>query len=162
MQGKPPSASATHHEHMVRPQHTNALGTLFGGEVMAWVDTVAAACAMRHAGKQVVTASIDAMHFLAPIRLGWLVNLDATVNFTSQHSCEVGVRVTAQNAITGEHNHTASAYLTFVSLDSNGKPTPMVPVLPTTAKEKERYEQAQDRRTQRLVLKEKLLKRKHQ
>src|SRR5258707_63517 len=120
--GKTPSASATHHEHMIRPQHTNARGSVFGGEVMAWVDTVAATCAMRHCGKAVVTASIDSLHFLAPIPLGWVACLDARVNFASRTSCEIGVRVTAYNPITSEQHHTASAYLTFVALDSNGRP----------------------------------------
>lgn len=156
MSGLPPSASATHHEHLVRPQHTNALDTLFGGEVMAWVDVAAATAAMRHAKKQVVTASIDAMHFLAPIKTGWLVCLDAMVNYTSKTSCEVGVRVTATHPITGEHNHTATAYLTFVALDSNGRPTPIPPVTPVTEKEKRRYREAQERRKLRLELKERL------
>jgi acyl-CoA hydrolase len=154
--GLPPSASATHHEHIVRPQHTNAHGTAFGGEVVGWVDIAAAACAMRHSRKAVVTASIDALHFLAPIRMGWIVCLDAAVNYTSRSSCEVGVRVSAFDPISGEHNHTASAYLTFVALDANARPTPMPPVRPQTAKEKERYAAAKDRREVRLELKAKL------
>jgi acyl-CoA hydrolase len=157
--GKPPSASATHHEHLVRPQHTNAMGTLFGGEVMAWVDTVAAVAAMRHTEKPVVTASIDTLHFLAPIRLGWIVTLDASVNFSGRTSCEVGVKVVAQDPIRGEHHHTASAYLTFVALDANGRPTPMPPVIPETPKDKERFEAAQERRRARLTLKDTLTKR---
>lgn len=159
MEGLPPSASATHHEHLVRPQHTNAHGTLFGGEVMAWVDIVAATCAMRHCKKQVVTASMDAMHFLAPIRMGWIVCLDASVNFTARTSAEIGVRVTAFHPITGERNHTASAYLTFVALDSNGKPSSIPPITPMTEKDKERFEAAQDRRKARLELKARLQKR---
>ena len=158
--GQTPSATATHHEHLVRPQHTNAHNTLFGGEVMAWVDIAAATCAMRHSGKQVVTASIDAMHFLAPIKIGWIVSLDASVNFTSRRSCEVGVRVTATLPITGEQHHCASAYLTFVSLDSNGRSTHMPPVTPETAREVDRYEAAKVRRAQRLELKDFLEKRK--
>jgi len=154
MQGHPPSFSATHHEHQVQPQHTNPLGTLFGGEVMAWVDVAAAVCAMRHCKKQVVTASIDAMNFLAPIRIGSIVCLDASVNYASRTSCEVGVKVTAFNPLNGEEHHTASAYLTFVALDSNGKPTPIPPVVPETAKDKQRFEAAVERRKQRLELKE--------
>jgi acyl-CoA hydrolase len=149
----------THHEHLVRPQHTNAHGTLFGGELMGWVDIAAAAAAMRHAKKAVVTASIDALHFLAPISTGWLVSLDASVNFASRTSCEVGVKVIAFDPVTGETNHTASAYLTFVSLDSNGRPSPMPPVIPETEAQKARYEAAQERRKHRLELKEALQKR---
>lgn len=157
--GKAPSASATHHEHLVRPQHTNAMGTLFGGEVMAWVDTVAAIAAMRHCEKPVVTASIDALHFLAPIRMGWIVNLDASVNFSGRTSVEVGVKVVAEDPIRGEKHHTASAYLTFVALDANGRPTPLPPVTPETPKEQERFEAAQERRKARLSLKDTLQKR---
>jgi acyl-CoA hydrolase len=156
MSGKAPQESATHQEHLVRPQHTNAHMTVFGGEVMAWVDIAAATCAMRHCNKAVVTASIDAMHFLAPIKMGWIVCIDASVNYASKTSCEVGVRVTATHPTTGEHNHTASAYLTFVALDGNGKPSPMPALLPVTADEKLRYAAAQERRKTRLALKAKL------
>ena len=159
MDGKSPAASATHQEHLVRPQHTNAHNTLFGGEVMAWVDIAAATCAMRHAQKSCVTASIDAMHFLAPIKTGWIVSLDACVNFTSNTSCEIGVRVTATHPITNEENHTASAYLTFVALDSNGRPTPMPKIVPETDVEKQRFVAAKERRKARLALKETLRKR---
>ena len=159
MEGKPPRISATHQEHMIRPQHTNARGTVFGGEVMAWVDTVAATCAMRHSGKAVVTASIDSLHFLAPIPLGWVACLDASVNYASRTSCEVGVKVTAYNPITSEKHHTASAYLTFVALDSHGRPSPIPPVLPETPKDKERFHAAGERRKARLELKEKLTQR---
>ena len=157
---KPPSISETHHEHLVRPQHTNAHHTVFGGEVMAWVDVAAATCAMRHCGRAVVTASIDSLHFLAPVKIGWLVCLDAKVNFTSRTSCEVGVRVTAVNPVTSETHHTASAYLTFVALDSNGKPAPIPTLDPQTALEKRRFQEAKDRRQDRLALKERLKKRR--
>jgi acyl-CoA hydrolase len=153
MQAKPPRASATHQEHLIRPQHTNAHMTVFGGEVMAWVDIAAATCAMRHCSRAVVTASIDAMHFLAPVKMGWILCVDASVNYTSRTSCEVGVRVTATHPTTGESNHTATAYLTFVALDSNGRPTPMPPLAPETAPEKARYAAAQERRKARLALK---------
>ncbi len=156
MEGKSPAASATHHEHLVRPQHTNAHGTLFGGEVMAWVDIAAAIAAMRHCEKAVVTASIDALHFLAPIHLGWIVCLDASVNFTSRSSCEVGVKVTAYSPITKEWHHTASAYLTFVAIDSNNRPASIPQITPSTEKEHERFAAAQERRKVRLALKEKL------
>ena len=154
-----PSESATHHEHLVRPQHTNAHDTLFGGELVAWVDVAAATCAMRHSNKAVVTASIDAMHFVAPIGKGWIVNLDARVNHVSRTSCEVGVRVTASHPITGEINHTASAYLTFVALDSNGRPTAMPGIIPETPKDQERMDAAIERRRSRLELKKVLEKR---
>jgi acyl-CoA hydrolase len=125
---------------------------------MAWVDTAAAACAMRHCGTSVVTASIDALHFVAPVPMGWVVCLDASVNYTARTSCEIGVRVTAFHPITGELRHTATAYLTFVGLDGAGKPTPIPPLKPETAKDRERFAAGEIRRRGRLELKERLLK----
>ncbi len=158
MTGFPPSYSATHQEHLVRPQHTNAHGTLFGGEVVSWVDIAAAVCAMRHCNKPVVTASIDAMAFLSPIHVGWIVCLDASVNYAGKTSCEVGVKVTAMHPLTGERHHTASAYLTFVALDSYGRPSQLPPVVPETDEDQRRYNEAKVRREARLTLKAKLAK----
>ncbi|MEY4632100.1 MAG: hypothetical protein RIQ81_2220 [Pseudomonadota bacterium] len=154
---KHPSESWVEMTEMVLPQHTNALGSVFGGVVMSWVDIAAATCAMRHAGKTVVTASIDAMHFISPIKLGWIVILKSSINFTSTTSCEVGVRVVAENPLTGEKHHTASAYLTFVALDSLGRATPIPQVLPESEEEKMRFEAARERRAARLALRERLL-----
>ena len=140
---------------IVLPQHTNAIGTVFGGTVMSWVDIAAATAAMRHAGMQVVTASVDAMEFRAAIRLGWIVNIMASVNYVSKSSCEVGVKVTAENPLTGEKFHTASAYLTLVALDSNGKSTRMPGIEPKTEEEQRRFSHAQSRREMRLQMREK-------
>ena len=150
---KPPQDSYVEMTEMVLPQHTNALGTLFGGTVLAWVDTAAAICAMRHCRQQVVTASIDDMHFLAPIKLGWVVTIKAAVNYVANSSCEVGVRITAENPITGDHNHTASAYATFVSLDENGKPVSMPPLKLDTDLDRYRFEEGRRRREERLARK---------
>jgi acyl-CoA hydrolase len=87
---------------------------------------------------------------VAPVYKGWIVNLKASVNFASRTSMEVGVRVDAENPITGETFHTATAYLTFVALDSHLKPTSVPKILPESADEKRRYEEAQKRREQRL------------
>lgn len=161
MQGKPPSSSVTHQEHLVRPQHTNAMNSVFGGEVVSWVDIAAATCAMRHCSRPVVTASIDAMAFLSPVHVGWIVCLDASVNYTGKTSCEIGVKVTAFDPVTGERHHTASAYLTFVALDSYGRPTTIPPVEPQTADEKRRFQEGQARRKSRLELKAALASRRH-
>ncbi len=150
---KTPAESVVEMTEMVLPQHTNALGTIFGGVVMSWIDIAAATCAIRHARKQVVTASVDALDFLAPIRLGWIVTLKACVNYVAKTSCEVGVRVTAENPITGEQFHTASAYVTMVALDGNGRPCTMAPITPLTQEEKDRFQSAQERRQARLDLK---------
>lgn len=135
---------------MVLPSHTNSIGTIFGGVVMSWIDIAAAIAAQRHSQKQVVTASIDALHFVAPVKKGWIVNLKASVNFAAKSSMEIGVRVDAENPITGESFHTASAYLTFVALDSNSKPTAVPKLLPETDDEKRRFQRAQQRRERRL------------
>lgn len=150
---KSPALSATHHEQLVRPQHTNAHGTAFGGEVMAWVDGAAAASAMRHCGKPVVTASIDSLHFLAPLPMGWLALLDAHVNHAWRTSCEVEVKVKAYNPVSGESHDTATAFLTFVALDTLGKPSPIPPIEIGSEVEKMRSLEAQSRRATRLSLK---------
>ena len=140
---------------LVLPTHTNALGTVFGGTVMSWIDIAAAISAQRYSQKDVVTASIDELHFLAPIYLGWVVNLKASVNFVSKSSMEVGVRVESENPKTGERFHTASAYLTFVCLGSNGKPTAIMPLNLVSDEDKRRFREAGFRREERLKRREK-------
>jgi acyl-CoA hydrolase len=140
---------------VVLPQHTNSLGTVFGGVVLSWVDIAAAICAQKHCNKVVVTASIDAMNFLAPIHLGWIVNIRATLNYAFKTSCEVGVRIEAENALQQEYHHTASAYVTMVAIDSNGKPALIPTLTPQSEEEKRRALQAQRRRKMRLLLKDK-------
>lgn len=135
---------------MVLPSHTNALGSIFGGIIMSWIDIAGAICAQRHSNSTVVTASIDALHFVAPVYKGWIVNLKASCNYAGRTSMEIGVRIDAENPITGEMFHTATAYLTFVAIDSNLKPIEIPKLQPETAEEKRRYEQAQTRRQHRL------------
>jgi len=135
---------------MVLPSHTNALDSIFGGVIMSWIDIAAAISAQRHCHMTVVTASIDDLHFIAPVYTGWVVNLKACVNYTAHTSMEVGVRIDAENPIEGKTHHTASAYLTFVAVDANGQPTPVPPVLPVTDVEKRRYQAAEQRRKWRL------------
>ena len=153
---KNPDDSAVEMTEIVLPQHTNALGTVFGGVVMSWVDIAAAICAQRHSSKIVVTASIDAMHFVAPIRLGWIVNIKALVNYAANSSCEVGVKICAENPLTQENHHTASAYVTMVALDGNGRPTSMPKVNADSDLQKRRYHDAEQRRKSRLQSKKKL------
>ncbi len=137
---------------LVLPTHTNALGSIFGGVVMSWIDIAAAITAQRHSRKNVVTASIDALNFIAPVFKGWVVNLRASVNYAGKTSMEIGVRVDAENPVTGERFHTASAYLTFVALDSHGKPTGIPRVQPESADELRRFEAAKARRAHRLQI----------
>ncbi len=150
MNKKTVSSSQVVMTQLVLPSHTNALGSIFGGTVMSWVDIAAAIAAQRHSGKEVVTASIDGLNFVAPVYKGWVVNLKASVNFTSKTSMEIGVRVDAENPKTGETFHTASAYLTFVALDSMGKPTLVPSLILENADQERRYHEAQARREQRL------------
>lgn len=153
---KSPSSSFVEMTEMVLPQHTNGLGTVFGGVVMSWMDIAAAIAAQRHCERIVVTASIDALHFIAPIKLGWIVNIKASVNYASRTSCEVGVKITSENPLTREYHHTASAYVTMVALDSHGRPTTIAPLNPETDVEKRRFEAAKKRREARLALKQAL------
>ncbi len=136
---------------LVLPTYTNSLDTVFGGTVMSWIDVAAAIAAQRHSNSEVVTASIDQLNFIAPIKKGWVVNLKASVNFVSRTSMEVGVRVDAENPKTSEYFHTASAYLTFVAVGADGKPTPVPSLSITTEIEKRRFFAAEMRRKQRLM-----------
>ncbi len=153
-QPKAVSASKVVTTQLVLPSDTNALGSVFGGTVMSWIDIAAAICAQRHSNKQVVTASIDELHFVAPVYKGWVVNLAASVNFVARSSMEIGVRVDAENPTTGEKFHTASAYLTFVALGSNGKPIEVPQLILETDLERVRNKEAQARREHRLKLRE--------
>lgn len=122
---------------------------------MSWIDICAAICSQRHCNKETVTASIDRLDFVAPVYKGWVVNLKASVNYTSRTSMEVGVRVDAENPKTGETFHTASAYLTFVALGSMGKPTEVPGLVLETDEDRRRYEEAKKRREVRLQNKRK-------
>jgi acyl-CoA hydrolase len=135
---------------LVLPTHTNALGSIFGGTVMSWIDIAAAICAQRHSRSQVVTAHIDDLQFVAPVYKGWVVNLKASVNYTGTTSMEVGVRVDAENPMTSEVFHTASAYLTFVALDKSGKPTPIPKLILESEEDHRRHRSALQRRDNRL------------
>lgn len=148
---KPVSSSQVIMTELVLPSHTNALGSIFGGTIMAWIDIAAAIAAQRHSGRDVVTASIDRLDFVAPVYKGWVVNMKASVNYTSRTSMEVGVRVDAENPKTGETFHTASAYTTFVALGSNGKPIEIPGLELETETDRRRYDAGKRRRDQRLA-----------
>lgn len=137
---------------LVLPTHTNAFDSVFGGMMMSWIDIAGAVAAQRHSNRDVVTASIDSLSFIASVRRGWVVNLKASVNFVSRTSMEVGVRVDAENPRTNEHFHTASAYLTFVALGSNGKPISVPGLLLQTEDDQRRWNAAEKRREHRLQL----------
>ena len=147
MHDKPVSLSKVIMTELVLPTHTNSLGTIFGGVVMSWIDICAAICAQRHAGKEVVTASIDQLDFIAPVYKGWVVNLQAQVNFVSNTSMEIGVCVDAENPRTNEVLHTASAYLTFVAIGSDGKPSQIPKLILETPEDQRRNAEALARKS---------------
>jgi acyl-CoA hydrolase len=135
----------------VMPTHTNGTaGVLFGGVVMQWIDVCAGVSAMRHAEGPVVTASIDRLDFLSPIRLGDIVVLQAQVNFAARTSMEVGCRVETEDPRTRERRYTTKAYLTFVAVDELGRPRPVRALRPETEEEQRRYAEAAERRQARL------------
>jgi len=120
--------------------------------VMHLVDLAAAITGLKHARNPVVTASVDNLNFLHPVRIGELMILRASVNRVFRTSMEIGVKVTTEKLLTGERRHTCSAYLTFVAVDRDGKAVPIPPVIPETEEEKRRYRQAGERREGRLEL----------
>ncbi len=136
---------------MVLPNDTNRLGNLLGGRLMHLIDIAAAIAASRHSHRVCVTASVDELHFLQPIKQGEVVILQASVNRVFHTSLEVGVRVTKENLLTGEKRHANSAYLTFVAIDDDGKPVPIAPIRAVTKEEKRRFADAARRRELRLT-----------
>jgi acyl-CoA hydrolase len=135
---------------IVMPGDSNVLGTIFGGKVMQWIDVAAAVAGMRHAGGLVVTASIDALHFVTPIAVGEVVVLRAQVNFVGSTSMEVGVRVEAESPRTRERRLTTKAYLTFVGIDEAGRPRRLPPLALETDEDRRRNAAAEARRHERL------------
>ncbi|WP_156726926.1 acyl-CoA thioesterase [Streptomyces apocyni] len=150
--GKPTSASRTTLSHIMTHSDTNLLGTVHGGVIMKLVDDAAGAVAGRHSEGPAVTASMDEMAFLEPVRVGDLVHVKAQVNWTGRSSMEVGVRVLAErwNESTPA-TQVGSAYLVFAAVDTEGKPRTVPPVLPETERDQRRYQEAQIRRTHRLA-----------
>jgi acyl-CoA hydrolase len=152
MEGKPVNTSYSEYTELALPNDANSLGNLLGGKVMHLVDLAGAMAAMRHSRHVVVTASVDQMQFLHPVRIGQWVRLKSAVNRVFRTSMEVGVKVWVEDLVKGEILHTSSAYLTFVALDSTGHPVSVPPVVPETEIEKERYEAAGKRREYRLSM----------
>ena len=142
------NSHVTMHE-LVLPNDTNNLGNVLGGRVMHLMDICAAMSAYKHARTHVVTASVDNMNFLAPAKKGFILILKSSVNYVSKSSMEVGVKIHSENPFTGEIKHTASAYLTFVSLNADGKPTKVPDIIPETDVEIRRYKEGKERTLER-------------
>src|SRR6202163_209519 len=143
---RPVRESISEMTEIVLPNDANPLNALLGGRLMHWIDLAGAMAAHRHSRAYVVTASIDHLDFLVPVRVGDFVVLRSSVNRVFRTSMEVGVKVWVENYRSQESRHVSSAYLTFVAVDINGNRMPVPPVVPETEDEKRRYEGAARRR----------------
>ena len=135
----------------VLPEFSNSLGNIFGGQVTAWIDVCAAIAAQRHCRSVVVTASIDAIQFILPIKQGHIVILRGQVNAAFRTSMECGVTVWSENPLTGEVRKAMKAYATFVALDDHGKPKPVPSLVLLTDEDRRRASGAATRRAARLA-----------
>ncbi len=150
MKAKTPNESSVYIVQQMTQADANLAGNVHGGVIMKLIDNTSGIVAGRHASSNVVTASIDRLDFHNPVYVGDLLKINACINYVGKSSMEVGTRVEAENFLTGEVRHTASAYLTFVALDSDGKPAP-VPLLDLQSEEeKRRFSEAEERRKIRL------------
>ncbi len=155
-ESKAPSESETTISELMMPNQVNNLGHVFGGVLLSIVDRAAAVTAMRHAGRACVTASIDRVDFREPIYSGELVTCSARVNYVGRTSMEIGVKVVAENLLTGVRRHTNTCYLTFVAIDREHRPA-RVPRLELADDEaRRRFEEGELRRRTRLKLLERL------
>jgi acyl-CoA hydrolase len=145
-----PRASRVETAQIVLPGLTNTHGTIFGGILMQWIDVAGAIAAVRHVQGPVVTASMDRLHFMEPVRLGALVLLQAQVNFSARTSVEVGVRVLVEDPLTRSRLQCTRAYLTFVAVDADGRPRPVPALRPETDEDRRRFAAAELRRAVRL------------
>jgi len=156
MPAKKVSESAVEMREMVMPHHTNPQGTVFGGTVMSWMDIAAAMVAARHANRPVVTVHISDIDFIAPVKMGHHVHIQASLNYVGKSSMVVGVKVSSENPMTGEKRTTTKAYLTFVALDDLGKPTSVPELVVESDEERRRFENAKKRAEAKKKLQAKL------
>ncbi|HMR09017.1 MAG TPA: acyl-CoA thioesterase [Polyangiaceae bacterium] len=150
--GKTPSQCRVQLHQLMLPEHANAYGNVHGGEIMKMVDEAGGIAAMRHAQRPCVTVAMDSMTFMSKVSIGDVLCCVASVNFVGKSSLEVGVKVTAENPITGTVSHTNSAYLVYVAIDDDGKPTHVPPLILESDDEKRRHGEARARQAHRLAL----------
>jgi len=150
MEAKKVSGSKVELAQVMMPEHSNAAGNVHGGYILKLVDQAGAIVAARHTHSNAVTASLDRMDFITPVYVGNLVFAKASCNYVSRTSMEIGVRVEAECLRTGTHTHVGSAYLTFVALGEDDKPTNVPQLILETEMEKRRFEDAKKRRELRL------------
>ena len=151
LEGRPVSASRTEMTELVLPQDSNLLGNILGGRVMHLIDVAGAIAAHRHCRCPVVTASVDHLDFLNPVRVGDLIILEAQVNRAFHTSMEVGVEVYSEDSVAGVRKHTTTAFLTYVALDAERKPVAVPPLIVQTSEERRRFEEAGERRKARMA-----------
>jgi acyl-CoA hydrolase len=149
---KSPSESLVEMTELILPNDANVLGNVLGGRVMHWIDLAAAVAAHRHCRSVCVTAAIEGLSFLNPIKVGQLAHLDARVVYAGKTSLVTKVIVRAEDMDTGEWKKTSEAYLTFVNLDENGKPYPVPPLLLKTEQEKAEFQKAKRIKEHRLAM----------
>ena len=142
-------SEVTLHQFML-PEPANPLGNVHGGIIMKLVDEAGGLCAMRHAQRPAVTIAIDSMTFHSPVHVGNLLTLKASIHYVGNTSMDVGVRVTAENPITGEQTHTNSARLVFVALDDNGRATKVPGLILENDTQRRRWDAAKERQAERL------------
>jgi acyl-CoA hydrolase len=147
---RPQSLSTTEMTEYVLPQHANVYGTVFGGQIMAWVDLCGAICAQRHSGRPCVTAFVDDFLFREPVRVGEVVRLRARVTGTFRTSMEIEVDVTGEDSITGRRWPCVHCFITFVALDESRKPTPVHPLAVDSDETRASQAAADERRRVRL------------
>ncbi|MBP8980723.1 MAG: acyl-CoA thioesterase [Syntrophobacterales bacterium] len=151
MEGKRVRESSVIMAQQMNPQDANPAGNVHGGVIMKLIDTAAGVAAIRHARSNAVTASVDRLDFYHPVFVGDFVTLRASVNFVGRTSMEIGVRVESENLRTGERLHTSTAYLTYVSLDAQGRPRELPPLILETETQRRRHGEAMTRRKMRLA-----------
>lgn len=142
--------SQTTISHLMHLTDANPVGNVHGGTIMRLVDEVGGICAARHAGRRVVTMAIDSMSFHSPIYVGNLVTVKASVNYVGRTSMEVGVRVEAEDVLTGQVTHANTAYLVYVALDENGQPVEVPPLIAETPEEQRRMAEGKERQEERV------------
>jgi acyl-CoA hydrolase len=152
MEPRAQATSVTQMTEYVLPQHTNALGGVFGGQIMAWIDLCAAICAQRHAGRMAVTAFVDDLAFQEPVKVGEVVRLEARVTATFRTSMEIEVVVEGEHAATGRRWPCVTARLTFVGIDETGKPAQIPSLLLETLAQRASQAAGESRREARLKL----------
>lgn len=151
MDGKPVSASRVVISQVMGPSEANIHGNVHGGIIMKLVDEAGGVAALRHARRPLVTVAIDSLSFLHPVRIGNLLTLHAEVTYVGRTSIETAVRVEAEDGLTGQVTHVASAFVVYVALDAAGRPAPVPPLVAETEEDRRRMEDARARREARLA-----------